>query len=290
VPGTVLKVHGTLPPASGPAGDRPAAGGAPGNGAPGDGPLAGGTANRGLVQRIGTTVRRPRAPAAAATHALLAHLATAGFDGAPRLIAADSSTETLTYINGRAAVPPLPGDLLTDMALASVAELLRRYHQAVATFDPAGYCWPRRLPARYTTQLVSHNDVHPANLIFRDGRAAALIDFDLAGPGSASWDLAAAARHWCPLYDERDVCDSRQGQALRRFRLLLDAYGLTAAQRREVAGAVLANHDWSCAIITDAVGQGHPGFIDFWNHLSGTMLRARRWCETHQRDLFAAAS
>ena len=187
-------------------------------------------------------------------------------------------------------MPPLGADLLTDAALVSVADLLRRYHQAVASFDPVGYCWPRRVPARFTSRLVSHNDVHPANLIFRDGRAVALIDFDLAGPGSVSWDLAAAARHWAPLYDERDVCDSRQGHALRRFRLLLDAYGLTAAQRREVAVAILANHDWCCAIITDAVGQGHPGFIDFWNHLAGTMGRARRWCEAHQHDLLAAAS
>jgi thiamine kinase-like enzyme len=180
--------------------------------------------------------------------------------------------------------------MLTDAALVSVGELLRRYHQAAASFDPAGYRWPRRVPARFTTGLVSHNDVHPANLIFRDGAAAALIDFDLAGPGSITWDLAAAARHWSPLCDERDIADCRQGQALSRFRLLLDAYGLTRAQRREVAEAILGNHDWSCAIITDAANDGHPGFADYWSHVAGAMARARRWCETHRRDLLAAAS
>jgi hypothetical protein len=129
------------------------------------------------VHRIGNTVRRPVAPCRAATHALLAHLASAGFDGAPRVLAADGSTEMLTYLDGRAGVPPMRADMLTDAALVSVAELLRRYHQAVASFDPAGYRWPRRVPARFTTGLVSHNDVHPANLIFRGGVAAALIDF-----------------------------------------------------------------------------------------------------------------
>jgi hypothetical protein len=163
-----------------------------------DGPMPGGTANRGLVHRIGDTVRRPVAPCRAATHALLAHLASAGFDGAPRVLATDAATETLTYLDGRAGVPPLGADMLTDAALVSVAHLLRRYHQAVASFDPAGYRWPRRVPARFTTGLVSHNDVHPANLIFRDGVATALIDFDWAGPGSVIWDLAAAARHWSP--------------------------------------------------------------------------------------------
>ena len=253
-----------------------------------DGPMPGGTANRGLVHRVGDTVRRPVAPCQAATHALLAHLASGGFDGAPRVLATDASTETLTYLEGRAGVPPMRADMLTDQALESVATLLRRYHEAVASFDPAGYRWPRRVPARFTTGLVSHNDVHPANLIFRDGVATALIDFDWAGPGSIVWDLAAAARHWAPLCDERDIADSRQGQALRRFRLLLDAYGLSLAQRREVDEAILDNHDWCRAIITDAASAGHPGFIDYWGRVAGTMSRARRWCEAHQRDLLAS--
>ena len=254
-----------------------------------DGPLPGGTANRGLVVRAGAEVRRPLAPRSAATHALLAHLAAAGFDGAPRVLASGASTETLTYIDGWAAVPPLRDEMLSDQALVSIAELLRRYHQAVASFDAAGYRWPRSVPARFTTGLVSHNDVHPANLIFRAGRAVALIDFDLAGPGSAAWDLASAARHWAPLYDERDIADARQGQVLRRFRLLLDGYGLARAQRHEVAEAILHNHDWSCAIITDAVRRGHPGFTDCWNSIGAVMIRARSWCEAHHRDLLAAA-
>jgi hypothetical protein len=253
------------------------------------GQLPGGTANRGLVFRAGAKVRRPLAPKPAATHALLAHLAAVGFDGAPRVLAADATTETLTYIDGWAAIPPLQGDALTDEALVSVAELLRRYHQAVASFDPGGYQWPRRIPSRFTTPLVSHNDVHPANLIFRNGAAIALIDFDLAGPGSVIWDLATAARHWSPLYDESDIADSRQGQSLRRFRLLLEAYGLPRAQRLEVAEAILPNHDWSCAIITDAVAVGHVGFTDCWNTIGGVMIRARSWCQSHHSDLLASA-
>ena len=182
-------------------------------------PLPGGTANRGLVVRVGDTVRRPIAPCWPATHALLAHLSQAGFDGAPRVLAAGPATETLTYIEGQAAVPPLAEDTLTDAALVSVADLLRGYHLAAASFDPSGYQWPRPIPARFRTGLVSHNDAHPANLVFRDGRAAALIDFDWAGPGSAIWDFAAAARYWAPLQDDVDVTDSRQGRALERFRI-----------------------------------------------------------------------
>jgi len=255
-----------------------------------DGPLAGGTANRGLVVRVGDTVVRPIAPCWPATHALLAHLSAAGFDGAPRVLASGPVTEILTYIDGQAAVPPLTEDTLTDAALVSVADLLRRYHLAAASFDPAGYQWPRPIPARFRTGLVSHNDVHPANLVFRDGQAIGLIDFDWAGPGSAAWDFAAAARYWAPLIDDRDVADSRQGRAVDRFRIFLRASGLPRIGRRQVAEAVLANHDWMYAIVTEAAAAGHQGFADHWRAVAGSAARARLWCQQHHRDLLAAAS
>jgi Phosphotransferase enzyme family len=254
-----------------------------------DGSLAGGTANRGRVIRVGDTIRRPIAPCWPATHALLAHLRLAGFDGAPRVLAADTTTETLTYIHGQAAVPPLSGDMLTDAALVSVASLLRKYHRAVRSFDPAGYRWPRTIPARFRTGLVSHNDVYPSNMVFRDGRAVALIDFDLAGPGSAAWDLAAAVRTWAPLFDEEDVTDCRQGRAIERFRVFLHACELTRAQRRQVADAIIANHDWTYAIVTEAAEAGHQGFIDYWARVAGPAARSRRWCLQHRHDLLAAA-
>jgi len=252
-------------------------------------PLRGGTANLGRVVRVGDTVRRPAAPCWRATHALLDHLARVGFDGAPRVLATGSGGETLSYIAGRAAVPPLAAETLTDDALVSVADLLRRYHQAAASFDPAGYDWPRPVPARYRAGLVSHNDVYPANLVFRGGRAVALIDFDLAGPGSAAWDFAAAARSLVPLMDEADVADARRGRALERFRILLAASGLPRSGRRLAAEAVLANHDWTYAIVTDAAAAGHQGFADHWRAVAPVAARARRWCQRHRRDLLAAA-
>jgi Phosphotransferase enzyme family len=254
-----------------------------------DVPLPGGTANRGRVVRVGDTVVRPTAPCWPATHALLGHLAAVGFDGAPRVLGAGPATETLTYIDGRAAVPPLADDVLTDEALLSVADLLRRYHRAAASFDPAGYTWPRPVPARYRTGLVSHNDVYPANVVFREGRAVALIDFDLAGPGSAVWDFAAAARSFVPLLDEADVTDRRQGRALERFRILLAASGLPRAGRVSVAEALLANHDWTYAIVTEAAAAGHAGFADHWRAVAPEAWRARRWLARHRRALRAAA-
>ena len=238
---------------------------------------------------MGDTVIRPIAPCWPATHALLAHLSAAGFDGAPRVLAVSPSTEMLTYMHGQAAVPPLAADTLTDAALVSVADLVHRYHLAAASFDPAGYQWPRPIPARFRTGLVSHNDVHPANLVFRDGRAVALIDFDWAGPGAAEWDFAAAARYWAPLQDDQDIADGRQGRSLTRFRIFLQASGLPHADRRRVAEAVVANHDWTYAIVTEAAAAGHQGFADHWRMVAEPAARARRWCRRHRRDLLAAA-
>lgn len=252
--------------------------------------LAGGTANRGRVVRVGDTVVRPAPPCRPATHALLAHLRAVGFDGAPRVLASGPNTETLTYIPGAAGVLPLGSDLLTDAALVSVAELLRRYHRAVASFDPAGYRWPRPVPAAFRTGAVSHNDVYPANLVFREGRAVALIDFDLAGPGSAAWDFAAAARSWVPLADDADVPDARQGRALERFRVFLEASRLSRSGRRDVAEAIVANHDWTYAIVTEAAAAGHPAFAEEWRSVARSAGRARAWCVRHHRDLLAAAT
>src|SRR5437588_345826 len=146
-----------------------------------DGPLAGGTANRGLVIRVGDTVLRPAAPCRPATHALLGHLAAAGFGGAPRVLAAGPVTGPLTYT------------------------------------------------------------------------------------------------------------DSRRGRALERFRIFLHASGLHHADRRRVAEAVVANHDWTYAIVTEAAAAGHQGFADHWRTVAEQVTRARSWCERHRRDLLAAA-
>jgi len=106
--------------------------------------------------------------------------------GAPRFLGVDDrGREILSFIAGQAAVAPFADRVLSDDALVSVAELLRAYHEAIASFDPAGYAWPPAVPAAFRTSTVSHNDPNLDNVVFSEGRAVALVDFDLAGPGSA---------------------------------------------------------------------------------------------------------
>lgn len=252
-------------------------------------PLHGGIANRGLVVRVGDTVRRPQRSTSPATHALLQHLHGVGFDGAPRFLGVDpQGREALSYIPGAAVTAPYPPWAMTDQALASVAELLRRYHEAVATFDPAPYSWPPTPPLRHAGHLISHNDPNLDNVVFRDGRAVAFIDFDLASPGSTLWDVAAAARLWAPLRLDVDIADSRHGRSLERFHIFTRAYGGPDFDPAELVEAVRLNHDWLYTIIRSGAERGHPGFSDYWLEVAERADRTRRWYAASQRLLIDA--
>lgn len=245
--------------------------------------LVGGTTNRGQVFRVGDTVRRP-AQRTDGARALLAHLERVGFAGAPRWLGIDEQgREVLSYIPGEAVTPPYPAWAMADEALMSVAALLRDYHEAVEGFDGSRHSWPVPLPDSYRTGLVSHNDPNLDNIVFRDGRAVALIDFDLAAPGSALWDVAAATRLWSPLRDDVDIDEARRGRSLQRFRRFVDAYGLGPVERSRLPEAVVSNHDWCYAVVEAAVHRGHEAFTETW--LDGTGVRARRTREWYARSL-----
>jgi hypothetical protein len=254
--------------------------------------LPGGLTNAGRVTRVGDTVRRPRHPSSAATWALLDHLERVGFDGAPRFLGVDDrGREMLTYLPGVAAIEPVEDWAWADAALISVAELLRRFHDAAASFDPAGHAWPDFVPAPFRAGLVCHNDPNLDNVIFSGGVAVGLIDFDLAGPGSAVWDVTCAARLWAPLRDERDVPEVVRGRSLERLRLFVDAYGLPRRERLRIVEAAVHTHDRCYRVVRAAVEGGHEPFARMWREGGRERAeRTRRWLATRGRQMRAALS
>jgi hypothetical protein len=250
-------------------------------------PLLGGTANQGRVHRVGDTVRRPMRPTSAATHALLRHLERVGFDGAPRVLGVDDAgREVLSYMPGQAVTAPPPSWGLTDNALRSVGRLLRRFHDAAAGFDPSPYRWSHPAPAPYAGRGIAHNDLNLDNVVFRGGTAVALIDFDLAGPATAVWDVAAAARLWAPLRAPSDVTDVRRGHELRRMRLLVDAYGLDDAGRAAFLPALRDSHRWMSEIVRDGAARGVPGFVEYWTPEAQQRAgRARAWFDSAAEEI-----
>jgi Phosphotransferase enzyme family len=252
--------------------------------------LTGGTANRGLVVRVGTTVRRPAPTANSGVRALLTHLEQVGFDGAPRYLGQDEQgREVLSYVEGDVPIAPHPAWALTDEALTSVAALLSRYHEAARSFDPTPYEWLTSVPTPYQGPLVTHNDPNLDNVVFRDGRAVALIDFDLASPGSSLWDAALAARLWVPLRDPRDVPEDVAARSVDRLRLFADAWGMARTEREDLATAVLASHTWCYDIVRTGAEQGRPGYQHYWTASAQEHdARGRRWLENNLDTLTAA--
>src|SRR5438874_951264 len=151
--------------------------------------------------RVGNTVRRRAGPWTPAVHALLRFLEAEGFP-APRARGMDEKgREVLDYIEGEAHAGnpiPLPDSVFDEGHMIEAARLLRRYHDIVARFRPSPeLVW--RLVSPGPHELILHNDWSPWNALFRDGRFALTLDWDLAGPGPRIWDVANAAYCWVPL-------------------------------------------------------------------------------------------
>jgi Ser/Thr protein kinase RdoA (MazF antagonist) len=197
-------------------------------------PLDGG--NAGGAVRVGDTVRRAAGPWTPAVHALLAHLAGKGFDGAPRPLGFDArGREVLTFLAGETvgSTRPWPAWVHAEDTLLQVARWMRSFHRAAADFvPPPGSVW--RMGGQWARGLiVGHNDAAPYNAVWRDGRLAGFFDWDMAGPVSPEWDLAFAAFSWVPLHARHVV--AREGftdfeDRPRRMRLFLAGYGWTGSE------------------------------------------------------------
>jgi thiamine kinase-like enzyme len=106
-------------------------------------------------------------------------------------------------------------------ALTSSVRLLRTLHDATVGCDQSG---PWRSPVHEPAEVICHNDFAPYNLVYVDGKAVGVIDFDFASPGPRVWDLAYLAYRIVPL--STDTAD-----------------GFTAAERRERLIGVLRDYD-----------------------------------------------
>jgi Ser/Thr protein kinase RdoA (MazF antagonist) len=264
-------------------------------------PLIGGDVTEGVV-RVGDTVRRPMGANAPLVHALLRYLESVGFEGAPRLLGIDAAgREVLTYMHGEVAGRPRPAWIADERRLASVGSFLREYDDAAAGFVvPEGVRAFQGLaapqdpetppPPPYPAELVGHMDVTPDNVVFRDGRAVALIDFDLAKPVSRVDEVQNAMRYWAPFEDPADRDPLlRDADAPRRCRILADAYGLSELDRsRIVEVAVLrARRAWfSMRYIAKAEG---GGWARMWEAGVGDEIKRREaWLERNGAAIEAA--
>lgn len=204
-------------------------------------PLQGGLANAGSVVRVGSHVLRPSGPQTPSVHAYLNAITSTGFDGAPRPVGIEpDGRQRLQYIEGDVPTSPYPDWCQTGDALASIARLLRRLHDASANFDPNAHTWNQALADPRGGTVMGHNDVELSNIVFRNGEAAALIDFEFAAPGRPVYDLAHLARLCVPIGRgiDRDRMRWKPADHPTRLRLAADSYGLNDDGRAQLLGAI----------------------------------------------------
>ncbi|XAS64211.1 phosphotransferase [Micrococcaceae bacterium Sec5.8] len=240
------------------------------------------------VVRVGGTIRRPHQRQSLAVAAYLDWLEDAGFAGSPRFLGRDAEgRDALTFLPGQCAgaVPELW--VQSEELLASVAQLLRRLHQASAGFAPAEHPFPPRPVSQDPAELVCHLDVTPQNVVVQCGRAAGLVDFDLAGPTTALKDSFNTAMHWVPLRDPADHWPGWEGtDPFRRLRIFADAYGWTATQRRRLPAAGIAATALSYQRMEHNAQVLGGGWARMWNEgVGGLILRRRRWLEANAEQL-----
>jgi hypothetical protein len=255
--------------------------------------LTGGTANAGAVTRIGSQVLRPSTPHTASIHQFLSSLRTAGFDGASEPVGIDpDGRERLVFLEGDVVLAPYPAWAQSDGALVSIAMLMRRLHEAARSFDPAGCTWSREMADPAGGPIVCHNDVCLENVVFRDGTAVGLVDFDFAAPGRPIYDLAQMARLCVPVDDDTNAARLGWGPVdrPRRLRLVADAYNLESTERRELLDVLSDSIACGGEFLLRQVEDGHPSFIRMWNEMGGmNRFNRRRGWWVEQRTQFINA-
>lgn len=200
-------------------------------------PLDGGSHSQAV--RVGKKVRRMGHPWSPNVLDLLRHVEHEGFHGAPRALGLDErGREVLTFVDGDVgvALPDVDAGpveeidhwVWRDDVLVNLGVLVRRYHDAAATFPWAGREW--QVEVQHPVETICHNDLAPSNAVFRAGLPVALIDWEAAAPGPRAWDLGFAAWRWVPFWSEERCraagLPTGTPEKARRLRLLLDAYGV----------------------------------------------------------------
>jgi hypothetical protein len=261
--------------------------------------LLGGDVTEGLV-RVGDTVRRPVQASSPLVHALLAHLAERGFDGAPRFLGIDNrGREVLTYVDGEVAGRPRPAWIADEDRLRSVARLVRRYDDVAATFRPG----PGEEPAKtlgdppgippappYPPELIGHVDITPENVVFQDGKAKALIDFDLAKWATRADEIFNMMMWWAPLGDPADADPLlKDVDVPRRCAILADAYGASEQDRERIVEVAIMRSRRSWYLMKQKADQLGGGWRRMWDDGAGAQISRRvTWLERNEDTLRAA--
>lgn len=197
-------------------------------------PISGGRLNRGRLVRLGDFVLRPANEDVVVEQVIIE--VGKVFHGVPKTFGRDPNGRLkLEWIEGESAEAFEEDEEQSKTRLLSVGKLLRDLHDSTEagvaervsifrdSLDPSGI-----------KEVVCHGDAGPGNIVFRNGAAFALIDWEMASPGRRSWDLATALRYWSPF---RNPVNKKPAELLldawQRAEWILDGYSASEGLRLE---------------------------------------------------------
>jgi aminoglycoside phosphotransferase (APT) family kinase protein len=204
----------------------------------------------------------------------------------------------LTFVPGEVAGRPWPSWVGEEARALSVARLVRAYDDAVQPLgipdwahgsrraDPSG-C---PAPIAGTPSFLAHLDITPENVVFRSGRAAALIDFDLVRPATRLEEVVNLLLWWAAWMPPEDRDPAVRGiDPVSRGAALLDAYDLSATDRARVVDVARNGADRSWHLMhRNAVERG-GGWRRMWDEGVGDrILRRQEWLAGNAETLNAA--
>jgi thiamine kinase-like enzyme len=187
----------------------------------------------------------------------------------PTPVGIEGDEELVTFLEGVPVWAPGTRQYIGDTDLRALAALLRQYHDVADEIGvPEDATW-NRLPseARGPHSMVCHNDFAPWNVL-RCERGLAIIDWDLAAPGTASWDLAYACWVCIPLWNDEDVAARRVGPVgdrATRLRRFVDAYGADDEQRGSLLDTIELRQLAALDQVREWARQGRPGWDQQWS-------------------------
>lgn len=254
-------------------------------------PLTGG------VVRVGDTVRRPMGPHSELVHYVLVNLEEANFSGAPRFLGIDEQgREILSFIEGDVAGRPWPAWVAAPELGVSVARLLRRLDDALVELGLPDHAavrsWPSGAPEPVgpVASFLGHRHVTPENVVFRGGRAVALIDFDLLRPSSRIDEVANLLLWWAGWTDPQDRNPVFNGvEPGSRGRLLVDAYGLPDEDRAWVVPVAISSAQQAWHALRHRAEELGGEWRRMWDAGVGDeILRRERWLVAERGSLHRA--
>ena len=193
-------------------------------------------------------------------------------------IGAGQSCPTWT---GRPAGRPWPDWVADNGRIVSVARLVRRYDDAaqgsallpvaMAVVGPD----PEGMPASRlgSATFVGHLDSCPENVFFRDGQAAALIDFDLARAPNRFREVCAMLLWWAPMRPapDRESC-VREVDVFTRAALLVDVCGLATDDRSQIVRTMINSTEGSWYAMRYSAQQRGGPWQRLWDEGVGDLI------------------